>query len=684
MGKQTDLTAEMKYQLRLPIGLIIIFVIFNVAIYFCDTTSGALLSCGIAIYLAVIIPSYFTAKKRLLSSLIDFATHYGTVQKRILDEFSVPYALLDDCGKVLWMNREFEAISKKDKTYHKSINGIISSITKEWLQKQNVVTMDQHITLDKREYLAKFKKIYINELIPPGDAIPEEIQDDYMISICMFDETDLNSYIRKNRQQRLVTALVYIDNYEELMESVEDMKTSMLSALVTRRISKYFSAADAIIKQTDKDKFFIIFKYEYLQKFIDDNFSIIEEIKRIKMGNEMAITLSIGIGVNDGTYVQNASYSRTAIDLALGRGGDQVVIKDKEDISYYGGKTQQVEKNTRVKARVKAHALRELMSSGSNILIMGHKLGDVDSFGAAIGIFCAARTLDKKAQIVIEDVTAALRPFKQFFTSENGYPEDMFLNREQAIERCDSNTILIVVDTNRAGHVECEALLSKTNTIVVFDHHRRSKNDIEGAVLSYIESYASSTCEMVAEMLRYISEDIKLDTLVADTMYAGILIDTNNFVTKTGVRTFEAAAYLKRCGADVNYVRKLLRNDITSYKARAEAVRTAEVYKGVFAIAQCPSEGLESPTVVGAQAANELLNIIGIKASFVLTSYMDKIFISSRSIDEINVQLIMERMGGGGHLSVAGAQLKDATLQEARAMLTETIDKLIEEQQIQI
>jgi len=314
---------------------------------------------------------------------------------------------------------------------------------------------------------------------------------------------------------------------------------------------------------------------------------------------------------------------------------------------------------------------------------MGHSLTDVDSLGAGIGIFCAARVLGKKAQIVINEPTTSIRPLMECFTPEKGYPEDMFINSEIAIEEVSRNSLVMVVDTNRPSYTECPELLTRTDTIVVFDHHRQGSEVIENPLLSYIEPYASSACEMVAEVLQYFQEGFKLSPAEADCIYAGILIDTNNFMTKTGVRTFEAAAYLRRSGAEVTRVRKMLRNDMACYKARAEAVRHAEVYRGAFAISVCPSEDVESPTIVGAQAANELLNIIGIKASFVLTEYAGKIYISSRSIDEINVQLIMERMGGGGHLNVAGAQLTGCTISEAKHAIMRTIDEMLEEGDIQ-
>lgn len=393
----------------------------------------------------------------------------------------------------------------------------------------------------------------------------------------------------------------------------------------------------------------------------------------------MAVTISIGIGINADSFAHTSEAARIAMELALGRGGDQVVIKEGNNITYFGGKSQMMEKTTRVKARVKAHALKEFMSSKDKIVVMGHKITDVDSFGAAIGIYRAARTLEKKAYIVINNPTSSIRPLMDGFLHSQDYDSRMFVTSHEAKEIVDDNTVVVVVDTNRPSYTECEDLLYMTKTIVVLDHHRQNKDIIQNAVLSYIEPYASSACEMVAEILQYFSDGIRIRNIEADSLYAGIMIDTNNFLTKTGVRTFEAAAFLRRCGADVTRVRKMFREHVEDYRAKGEAIRNAELFRDHFAISVCPSEGLDSPTVVGAQAANELLNIIGVKASFVLTDYRNTIYISARSIDEINVQIVMERLGGGGHLNIAGAQLEHYSIAEARDVLKQTLQKMLDE-----
>ncbi len=676
------LKGKLRRYLNWPLYLTIVLILMDVAMYAQDIQMGAEFSGFIVLYVIIVLISNRRNRPLLINELVNFATQYGTVQKQLLNDFEIPYALLDYNSRFLWMNEKFTEITGKDKNYHKSVTTVFPSLTKDILQKSEAVG-SINVMLDDRNYRISMKRIYFDSVTKDSAIVAINDTDEYLTAIYLFDETELNRYIRENEEQKLVAGLIYIDNYEEALDSIEDVKRSLLIALVDRKVNKYFTEIDALVRKIEKDKYFVVFKYKYLEQLSADKFKLIEDVKSIKVGNEMAITLSIGVGAGGVSYTQNYEYARMGIDLALGRGGDQVVVKEGEEVTYYAGKAKQVERNTRVKARVKAHALREIIESREHVVIMGHTISDVDSLGAAIGVYCAARVLGKKAQIVLNEVTTSLRPLVECFTEEKGYPADLFIKNEEALLITNKNTLVMVVDTNRPSYTECPELLNRTDTICVFDHHRQNSEVIENPVLSYIEPYASSACEMIAEVLQYFSENIKLEPSEADCIYAGILIDTNNFMTKTGVRTFEAAAYLRRAGAEVTRVRKMLRNDMAAYKARAEAVRHAEVYRGAFAISVCPADNIESPTIVGAQAANELLNIVGIKASFVLTEYQGKIYISSRSIDEINVQLIMERVGGGGHLNVAGAQLTNCTIQEAKRMIQDTIDEMIKEGDIQ-
>jgi c-di-AMP phosphodiesterase-like protein len=677
MRQDVKLKGKLKGYTQTPLVLTALFGAMDVWMYVLNIKAGVLGSVFVGIYFFVMLFVYWRNKPILMNELIDFATQYGTVQKRLLNEFEVPYAVMDATGKLLWMNRQFEALSEKNKGYHKSITTIFPQITRELMEKED----ELELVVEREEcvYRASVHKIHFTDILHESSSIELTEKVQYLQVIYLFDETQLTRYRIENQEMQMVPALVYIDNYDEVLDTVEEVKKSLLVALVDRKVTKFFASIDGLVKKTENDKYFVVFQHKYLEKMEEKKFSLLEDVKSIKVGNEMSVTLSMGIGYVGNDYTKNYEYSRMAIDLALGRGGDQVVVKTRDKISYFGGSNRQVDKSTRVKARVKALALREIMITRDKFFVMGHKIADIDSFGAAIGIYCAARQLGKKAQIVIDEVNTTLRPLKECFTPENGYPDDMFIPSQLALDEIDSHTALIVVDTNRPSYTECPNLLNRAKAIVVFDHHRQCEDVVKNAVLSYTEPYASSTCEMIAEVLQYFDEDIKLSTQEADAIYAGILIDTNNFVSKTGVRTFEAAAYLRRCGAEVTRVRKMLRNDMDAYKARAEAVRHAEVFHNMFAISVCPADNIESPTVACAQAANELLNIIGIKASFVLTEYHDRIYISARSIDEINVQLVMERLGGGGHMNSAGAQLTGCTLEDAKRTIENTLDEMIRE-----
>ena len=536
-----------------------------------------------------------------------------------------------------------------------------------------------NLSYEGYEFLAKCRKVSLKDMAENSDIISPEGYDGYLIAIYLFDETALKIALRENDDQSLAVGLLYLDNYEEALESVEEVRRSLLTALIDRKINKYIATLDGISKKIEKDKYLIILRKRAVAQLQTDKFEILEEVKTVNIGNEMAVTISIGIGLDGLTYSQNYEFARTAIDLALGRGGDQAVVKTPEQITYYGGKSQQVEKNTRVKARVKAHALREIITSKDRVIIMGHRLADVDSFGAAVGIYRIAKSLDRKAHIVLNDVTTSVQPLRDLFLQQEEYEEDMLVSGEQALDYAGSGSVLVVVDVNKPSITECPELLKTCKSIVVLDHHRQSEESIENATLSYVEAYASSTCEMVTEILQYITDGIKVKSDEADCLYSGIMIDTNNFMTKTGVRTFEAAAYLRRAGADVTRVRKLFRDDVNEYKAKADAVSQAEIYKNMYAISVMTSDDIQSPTIVGAQAANELLNIKGIKASFILTEFQGLIYVSARSIDEVNVQIIMERLGGGGHMSAAGCQMEGVSLTEAMVKVKKTIDKMLEE-----
>ena len=679
MNEKLKLRGRIGRFVQWPLYLSILLIIFNVLVYLADIQAGLVMSLGICLYLLVAVPLARRSKPAILNELIAFANQYDQVEKRILDELALPYAVMDMNGNLIWNNRVFSDLTGKDQYTKKNISTLFPEITADKLPKAGAEEPTELSTeLGNRIYRASMQTVSLKDVVEKSELLEGASVDVSLITIYLYDETELKEYIQKNEDDKLVLGLAYLDNYEEALESVEDVRRSLLIALIDRKISKYFSNFDGLVRKLEKDKYLLIMRQSSLEALKEQRFHILDEVKTVNIGNEMAVTLSIGIGLNGSTYLQNYEYSRIAIEMALGRGGDQIVIKNGNSITYFGGKAQQVEKNTRVKARVKAQALKEFMSSRDRVVVMGHKITDVDALGAAIGLYRAGKTLGKPVHIVVNDPSASIRPLMAGYMNNPDYEPSMFIDGDQAKDLVDNNTVVIVVDTNKPSYTECQELLYMTRTIVVLDHHRRGNEVIQNAVLSYVEPYASSTCEMVAEILQYFSDDLRLRNIEADCIYAGILIDTNNFITRAGVRTFEAAAFLRRSGADMTRVRKMLRDNIDSYKARAEAVRNAEIYRSYFAISKCPSEGLESPTVVGAQAANELLNIAGVKASFVLTSYNQEVYISARAIDEVNVQVMMEKMGGGGHLNIAGAQVK-ASMDDVEDMLKKIIDEICQE-----
>lgn len=676
--KKVRHSGKLKSYMQWPVIMVLFFLIMNVAVYFLDVKAGLVVSVFFVLYAVMVLVMRFHYRPSIMNEMISFATQYGQIQKTLLNEFSIPYAILDIDGRVIWMNEAFCKVVGKDKQYRKSIGSLFPEIGAGTIARLGEEESIQ-VHFGDRDFSAELQRVSIESLTKSVSLVEVPEDENFMIAMYLFDNTELVKYKRENDEQKMVAGLIYLDNYDEALDSIEEVRRSLLVALIDRKINKYISAYDGVVKKLEKDKYFVVLKNKYLEELKANRFSLLEEVKAVNIGNEMSVTLSIGIGVGGSGYVQNYEFSRIAIELALGRGGDQAVVKEREKISYYGGKSQQMEKSTRVKARVKAHALREFIGGADEVVVMGHKITDIDSFGAAVGVYRAAQMMNKKAHIVIGEINGSIRPWINMFLESREYDEDMFVKHERAMEIVDNHTVLVVVDTNRPSMCECEELLSQTKTIVVLDHHRQSNDVIKNAVLSYIEPYASSACEMVAEILQYFSDDVRLKSVEADSIYAGIIVDTNNFLTKTGVRTFEAAAFLRRCGADVTRVRKLFRDDMPSYKARAETVRHAEVFMGCYTISRCPGENIDSPTVVGAQAANELLNIVGVKASFVLTEFHNRIYISARAIDEVNVQIIMERLGGGGHLNIAGAQLDGVTMEEAIQKVKDVLTKMTEE-----
>ena len=689
MKPRKTLTGQLGLYMQWPIFLAVLVIVTNIVVGFVDVGAALAMSGFTIVYLLLSILLYTFSRRKLLAGMVEFSADYAWIQKKLLSDLDIPYVVTDQSGRLLWMNDLFTEMVREAHGKNNSLISMFPEVTKEILQGVEEKT-SIHTTFGERSYRMDLKLVPMEDLEPEEDdgtgadggsvtkLITSMSSTPDLIAVYLFDETEILRFQKEITDQKMVAGLIYLDNYDEALESVEEVRRSLLMALIERRINKYIAGFNGVVKKMEKDKYFFVIKQQHVAELREQRFSILEDVKSVNIGNEMAVTLSIGLGMDGDSYGQNYEFARMAIDMALGRGGDQAVIKSNEKIEYFGGKSQQQEKTTRVKARVKAHALQELIGTKEKLLIMGHRLSDIDSFGAAVGIYRIAAALDRKAHIVINDVTSSVRPMYERFTPAAGYPEDMFLTGSEALEKADANTLLVVVDVNRPAITEEPELLKKVKTIVVLDHHRQSSDIIDNAVLSYVEPNASSACEMVAEVVQYIANGIRLRPQEADAMYAGIIIDTNYFNNQTGVRTFEAAAYLRRSGADMTRVRKAFREEMVNYQARAHAVGHAEVFEGAFAISECPSAGIENPTIVAAQAANELLGIRGVKASVVLSEYNGVIFLSARSMDEVNVQVMMEKLGGGGHRSIAGAQLRGVTVDEAKEQLKTVIREMIE------
>ncbi|MBR4513568.1 MAG: DHH family phosphoesterase [Lachnospiraceae bacterium] len=674
MNKEKVLRNKIEKYLLVPILFSLILVAMCVGIYFIDINAFIVAATATGIFIVCEGVVFLITQKRIMPVMMGFAMEQGQIQRELLKKLAVPYAVLDDDGKILWGNDEFVNLvgDGSRKRIRKNISAFFPVIGTDTLPKEEPVSL--RLTLNGSIFDSLIKKVSFDEVLASDEDADISPRGEHLFAFYLFDVTELNMYKREIEENKLVAGLLYIDNYEEVMENTEEMRHSLVEALVDRRISMYFSTIDAIGKKTEKDKYLFVFRQKYLNQLKDTKFAILDEVKSINVGNEIPITLSIGIGADAADFSTAYENARTAIGLALGRGGDQAVIRYGDKISYFGGKSSGTEKSTRVKARVKAQAFSELLTDKENVLIMGHKRPDADAFGSAVGVYRLVKTLGKNANIVLDEATAAIENIVSTFRDNAMYGGEMIISREQAIASVNDKTLVVVVDVNKPSMTECEELLSLGKTVVVFDHHRQAEERIENATLSYIEPYASSACEMVAEMLQYIDEKVKIKPAEADAMYAGIVIDTNGFLTKTGVRTFEAASYLRRNGADVVRVRKMFREDMNSFKAVAEGVMNAEIFMTAFALSKVNPDS-QAPTVLGAKVANELLDVEGIRASFVATKVADTVYLSARSVDDVNVQVIMEKIGGGGHANVAGAQIKDATVDE---VLTSVKDLLKE------
>ncbi|MCL2461545.1 MAG: DHH family phosphoesterase [Defluviitaleaceae bacterium] len=479
------------------------------------------------------------------------------------------------------------------------------------------------------------------------------------------------------RAPGVIVGLILIDNYDDVLDSLEEYRHPVLLAMIDRKISAMARQTQGIVKKFERDKYLFIFPADKLDYFIETKTGFISQIRGIGMASKLPPTLSIGLGMGADSLTQLMDYARASLDLALGRGGDQLLIKDPDKYYFYGGKARESTQNSRVRARVKAYALTELIEEASSVIVMGHRAPDLDCLGSAAGVYRIAQTMGKKGYIVFNDATSATGAAHDRLLKEQEYGS-VFVTSEKAMEMMAKDTLLVIVDTHRASLLEHRPLYQAAKKVVVLDHHRKSAEAIENTVMSYHEPFASSTCELVTELVTYVNANVQLKEAEADALLAGITVDTKNFSLKTGARTFEAAAFLQRNGADTMRVRMLLQNDMSAFKAKSITVNTAETFMGNMAVSVCPSDA-ENPSLTTAQAADELLNISGIIASFVLceNAVDDEVLVSARSLGEVNVQEIMEKFGGGGHQTAAGAQVRGMTLEETREELKMEIEKYL-------
>ncbi|MBO5479200.1 MAG: DHH family phosphoesterase [Clostridia bacterium] len=501
-------------------------------------------------------------------------------------------------------------------------------------------------------------------------------QTEYMLLLYFIDNTEYVKAVKKYNDAQICMGIIMIDNYEEMMQRIQTEDRPGVIAKIEKSIYDWAIESNGVVIKSDRDTFVYVFEQRYLEKIKENKFQILDEIKEIKLEGGLQITLSISISNEGATEYEKYKSALSGMDIVLGRGGDQAVIRENEKYLFFGGRAQEVEKRTKVKARTVAHALEELMIEAKDVMIMGHTNADIDSMGSSLGVYRIAKSLGKEVNIVNETNGLTINTFMDAIKKEE--EEDIFIDKQEALSKISSDTLLIVVDTHKRSYVEVPELLERTNKIVVIDHHRRSTDYIDNATLTFQEVYASSAAELVTELLQYVETPISLKTIEVEGLYAGIMMDTKNFTFKTGVRTFEAAAFLRKCGVDIIKVKKWFQSDLESYNTISDIVKEAEVIRDTIAISIYEEDDKDA-SLICAKAADELLTISDITASFVIGTIGNKVCISGRSIGDINVQVILEKLGGGGHITLAGAQVEGKTKQEVKQELIKKIDEYFEE-----
>lgn len=613
------------------------------------------------VYVLVVAYAVFADNKRkneLSESLKDLTMTVDTAAKTSLINSPFPLVILETNGKIIWRSSKFvsEFANIDIQNY---LNDLIYDIKQEIERKKDGTDKSVILQTEIGNRTYKVFGRFVNS--------KKSNNTDYTIILYFIDETENIKLQKEYTDSKSCVEIIMIDNYEENMQLIDGEEKPQITAEIDKCIFDWTNETNGILIKSDRDTYIYIFEQRYLEQVKQDKFSILDKIKEIKTKENVQFTLSIAVSNEGVTDKEKYKSAQIAMDIILGRGGDQAVIRENEIYKFFGGRAQEVEKRTKVKARVVAHALENLIKESNKVMIMGHTNPDIDAMGSAMGIYRLVKDLGKNAYIVTSNETTTLQSFKESLMEEPEY-EDILINKEVAEENMDEETLLVIVDTHKTNYVEAPELLNKTEKIVVIDHHRRSADYIENATLTFQEVYASSAAELVTEILQYATTKINLKTIEAESLYAGIMMDTKNFTFKTGVRTFEAAAYLRKCGVDIIRVKKWFQSDLASFNKIAEIVKKAEIVNDSIAIASY-NRKTKDASLICAKAADELLTISNITASFVLGNIGEKICISGRSIGDINVQVILEKLGGGGHITLAGAQVEGMTMEEVKQEL---------------
>lgn len=589
-----------------------------------------------------------------------------TTKKAIMN-LPIPLCILEFDGRISWYNGKFNEMVDTSDLLGVNIDDIVKNLNLRKVLNENK-EMYTEISYKDREYTIVYNVIKNDQ----------EKNAKYLMMLYWLDKTEYLQIKKDYNDEKNTIMLIQIDGYDEVLKSTDEERRPLISVEIEKILSTVESTSKGALKRTSKDKFFFVMNKKELKKLEADKFAVLDKIRQIDYGNTLPVTVSIGIGIDGDSINENLKLAAGALDLALGRGGDQAVVKTKDKFAFYGGKSKAVEKTTKVKSRLIGHALKEVIQQSDHVYIMGHKYPDMDAMGAAVGIYDICKSCNKSANIVLDQGNESIEEFiKKLDKSE--YYNDLFVDKDEAIRECTKNTLVVVVDTHRPNFTECEQLLSLSDKVVVIDHHRRGVEFINDTVLLFHETYVSSTCEMVTELVQYMEENVKINKLTAEGLLAGISLDTKNFAFKTGVRTFEAASYLKKVGADTIEVKKIFNSDINDFITKAEIIQSTKIINDNICLAYTTTE-TENINIVVAQASDELLNIKDVEASFVLGQKDEKVFISARSLGSINVHVLMEKLGGGGHRDIAGAQFKDITIEEAYKRVKDTIQTYLKEE----